>query len=147
MTNSGLEELFSSLTNTNHKITSPRTSEYNCFAWAAEENDRWWSPSEDLEEYYWLDGAPKELSLDGITETYRLLGYEPCESSEIEEYFQKIAIYMKDGKPCHAARQLSNGKWTSKLGGWEDIEHELIGLEGIGEHEYGYVEQILKRKI
>jgi hypothetical protein len=63
------------------------------------------------------------------------------------ENFQKIAIYMKYGKPCHAARQLSNGKWSSKLGGWEDIEHELTGLEGIGEHEYGYVEQILKRKI
>jgi hypothetical protein len=49
-----------------------------------------------------------------------------------------------DGEPTHAARQLPNGKWTSKLGRWQDIEHELDGLVG---EMYGTVKQILKRAI
>ncbi|MEG4575444.1 hypothetical protein QUA56_22590 [Microcoleus sp. N3A4] len=49
-----------------------------------------------------------------------------------------------DGEPTHAARQLPNGKWTSTLGRWEDIEHELDGLTS---EMYGSVKQVLKRSI
>ncbi|TAF36353.1 MAG: hypothetical protein EAZ69_10585 [Oscillatoriales cyanobacterium] len=49
-----------------------------------------------------------------------------------------------NGIPTHAARQLANGKWTSKLGWLEDIEHELDGLTG---DRYGVVGQILKRAV
>ncbi len=49
-----------------------------------------------------------------------------------------------DGELTRAARQLPNGKWTSKLGRWQDIEHELDGLVG---EMYGTVKQILKRAI
>lgn len=142
---SDLEDFLPCLAISGYKVTSSRTDDYNCFAWAAEQDDCWWSP--DSEEYFWLEGAPKDLTLDGMVKTYGLLGYEISESENLEYGFQKIAIYMKDGKPSHAARQLLSGKWTSKLGGWEDIEHELVGLEGSGEHEYGYVQQILKRPI
>jgi hypothetical protein len=48
------------------------------------------------------------------------------------------------GKPKHAARQLANGRWTSKLGELEDIEHTLNGLDGIW---YGSVMLILKRAL
>lgn len=34
------------------------------------------------------------------------------------------------GIPSHAARQLPNGRWTSKCGQAEDIEHDLRDLEG-----------------
>ena len=44
----------------------------------------------------------------------------------------------------HATRQLPNGKWTSKLGDWEDISHELEGIEG---EKYGNIYQILKRSL
>jgi len=37
--------------------------------------------------------------------------------------FEKIAIYAAGGVPTHAAKQTSDGRWKSKLGGWEDIEH------------------------
>jgi hypothetical protein len=43
---------------------------------------------------------------------------------------EKICLYAKNGKPTHAARQLSNGRWTSKLGPDEDVEHDLSDLEG-----------------
>jgi hypothetical protein len=63
----------------------------------------------------------------------------------LELEYQKIAIYIDvSGTPTHAARQLPNGKWTSKLGWLEDIEHELDGLTG---DRYGCVAQILKRPI
>ncbi|MCI0637958.1 MAG: hypothetical protein L0Y72_23715 [Gemmataceae bacterium] len=32
--------------------------------------------------------------------------------------------------PTHAARQLPTGRWSSKLGPSEDIEHDLHALEG-----------------
>jgi hypothetical protein len=43
----------------------------------------------------------------------------------------------------HAARQLDNGKWTSKLGQLEDIEHE--SLEALSGAVYGSVVQVLKK--
>lgn len=58
--------------------------------------------------------------------------------------YEKIAIYVDDsGDPSHAARQTSSGKWTSKIGELEDIEHgSLSDLEG---EAYGTVAQIMKR--
>jgi hypothetical protein len=46
------------------------------------------------------------------------------------------------GVPTHAARLLPSGLWTSKLGEWEDIEHDLLALEG---DVYGTVALLLKR--
>lgn len=88
---------------------------------------------------------PAELTIAAFIQAYQTVGYEPCESSDFESGFEKIAIYATpDGEPTHAARQLPNGKWTSKLGRWEDIEHELDGLTS---EMYGSVKQILKRSI
>lgn len=142
---SDLEDWFPNLSRTEYEITSPRTFDYNCFAWAVEDSDRWWSP-ESSDDYYWPENAPAQLTLDAIVQTFHLLGYETCESGDKEQGFQKIAIYAnKKGEPTHAARQLPNGNWTSKLGNWEDIEHILEGIEG--EEMYGSVRQVLKRPI
>ena len=53
---------------------------------------------------------------------------------------QKIAIYLNSSNsPTHVARQLLDGRWTSKLGSYEDIEHSrLAGLEGL-DPAYGAV--------
>ena len=139
------EDEFPNLAATGYRITSLRSQSYNCFAWAAGENDRWWNPLEPESPYYWPDGVPAELTIFAFIQAYGTLGYEPCEISDLEPGFEKIAIYAtSDGEPTHAARQLPSGKWTSKLGRWEDIEHELDGL--ICEM-YGSVRQILKRPI
>ena len=68
-----------------------------------------------------------------------------CKNEKFENGFEKVALYVdKDGAPTHAARQLPNGKWTSKLGNGEDIEHETIHVvEGDG---YGKAKYFLKRK-
>ncbi|NEP62691.1 MAG: hypothetical protein F6K31_38190 [Symploca sp. SIO2G7] len=137
------EDKFPQLRATEYRITSKASRIYNCFAWAAGEDDRWWNPLEPENPYYWPDGVPAELTIAAFIQAYQTLGYEPCNSTELEEGFEKIALYATtDGEPTHAARQLPAGKWTSKLGRWEDIEHELDGLSS---EMYGSVKQILKR--
>jgi len=49
-----------------------------------------------------------------------------------------------DGEPTHVARQLPSGRWTSKMGFLEDIEHTVDALRGF---YYGAVTQILKRAV
>ena len=73
------------------------------------------------------------------------IGFTACGNANIEHGYEKVALYVdENGKPTHAARQLSSGRWTSKLGKIQDIEHELDGLTG---EVYGVVAQVLKRPI
>lgn len=84
-----------------------------------------------------------EETLLAYIQAYQTLGFMTCDSAELEAEFEKIALYVDDeGIPVHAAKQLSTGKWSSKLGWLEDIEHELEGLTG---ERYGNVGQILRR--
>jgi hypothetical protein len=134
---------FPNLAATGYQITSPTTPSYNCFAWAAGEDQRWWNPLEPENPYYWVDGVPAELTISAFIQAYGTLGYKPCEDPSFEASCEKIALYATpDGEVTHATRQLRTGKWTSKLGRWEDIEHEL---EGLVCEMYGSVQQILKR--
>jgi hypothetical protein len=61
----------------------------------------------------------------------------------LKEGYERIALYASaDGVPTHAARQLRDGRWTSKLGRCEDIEDQLRDLQG---ENYGAVVHIMKR--
>lgn len=132
---------FPTLLSSPFEITSPRTKRYNCIAWAAGEEHVWWWPGGP----YWPDGIPKEESLEAFTQAYGRLGYAPCESEELEAGSEKVALYVgNDGRVLHAARQLQDGSWTSKLGEAWDIRHKLNGLEG---EAYGRVARILKRAL
>jgi hypothetical protein len=85
------------------------------------------------------------LSLESYVRALELQGYAPCVTAELEAGYEKVAIYAgADGLPTHAARQLSSGRSTSKLGKAEDIEHDaLAALEGA---VYGTVARVLKRR-
>jgi hypothetical protein len=68
------------------------------------------------------------------------------ENGRLESRYEKVAIFTDtSGEPTHAARQLSNGRWVSKLGrDWKDVEHaNLLSVEGV---DYGKVAKILRRK-
>jgi len=56
---------------------------------------------------------------------------------------EKIAVYAAGEFYTHAARQLPNGKWTSKLGAAEDIEHDTA--EDVAGGLYGVVVQFMTR--
>ena len=117
---------FPRLTPHNHWITSPRTKRYNCIAWAAGLSSKWWWPAKDA---YWPENARMTQSVGGFLEAFGTLGYEECEDGSFEAGYEKVALYARekpDGSlwPTHAARQLPNQRWTSKLGKLEDIIHD-----------------------
>jgi hypothetical protein len=112
-----------------YRLTSLPTPNYNCIAWAAGDDKNWWEP-DPFNYCYWPDGAPREYSVDAYISAYRTLGYQICDGPAREDGIEKIAIYLLHKMPQHAARQLDNGRWTSKLGEGDDIEHELDGLNG-----------------
>ncbi len=140
-----LEDLFPGLAKGDYRITSPADSNYNCMAWAAADTGKWWWPGPEEEREYWPAGLVREATLDAFQAAFALLGYVVCTSEDVETGFEKVAIFVDArGKPTHAARQLATGRWTSKLGRMEDIEHELHDLEGV---IYGSVSLILKRPL
>ncbi|MBU7581723.1 MAG: hypothetical protein KAF91_02210 [Nostoc sp. TH1S01] len=141
-----IESNYPNLVTNGYKITSQDTIDYNCVAWAAQDNETWWWPDSQYQ-YYWPPDIPREETLQAFHQAFQILGYEFCESDVLEAGFQKIAIYVNSSNtPTHVARQLPNGKWTSKLGSWEDIEHNnLQGL--IGNPGYGEVACIMKKPI
>ena len=141
-------EFFPNLSNGSFDVTSNLTPRYNCIAWAFHDTERWWwpTPRAGLPYTYWPAGAPADETLTAFVETFRMLGFEECENVDIEPKAEKIAIYTIDGnKPTHVARQLPTGLWTSKLGQYVDIQHDLYGLDG--GTRYGSVTCIMKRSL
>ncbi len=121
-----MERDFPSLSGTAYAKTSDPNGAYNCIAWAAGEDDRWWEPGfpSDLG-YYWPPGARQGGGVAALVDAYKAVGFEPCQGPNFEPGFEKVAVYATDmGAWTHAARQLEDGRWTSKLGGHEDIAHE-----------------------
>ena len=117
---------------------SEATRDYNCIAWALNRSDNWWWPHPDGS---WPDGCPMEETIGAFEAMFTSLGYELCTSDDRENGTIKIALYANGDTPTHAARQLPNGKWTSKIGRHIDISHTLLGLEG---PRYGSVVKIYR---
>lgn len=141
-----IEEAFPQIRSEGYQITSDETPDYNCFAWVMGITSQWWSPVNN-KGYYWLDGIPKTLAVKNFVELFRQAGnYLPCEHEHAEAGFEKIALFADaNGNVTHVAKQIESGKWQSKLGDWEDIEHNtLAALEG---KFYGKAVQFLKRAV
>ena len=129
---------FPDLVKTGYQITSAPTISYNCIAWAMGDQTRWWWP-DALCQYYWPNNVARTESIESFSEAFSLQGYTKCENGDHEDGIEKVALYGIFGLPTHAARQLPNGEWTSKLGGDHDITHHT--LEGLYGPAYGYVLQ------
>lgn len=131
------------LSKRNHKVTSPPDGYYNCIAWAAEDNERWWEPG-PCPYYYWPEGVPHQPTVAAYVQAFETLGYKSCDDGSFEQGFQKVVLYVdKNGNPTHMARQLPDGRWASKLGEWYDIEHQSPAVVAGG--KYGTVKTFLKR--
>ena len=126
-------------------VTSPESTRYNCIAWAAGDDTDWWWPDPDTDSY-WPAAAPFEETLASFRAVFESLGYRECATADLEPGFEKVAIFTKDGLPKHAARQLPNGHWTSKLGEWQDIEHQHLNAVGSNASIYGNVALLLRRR-
>jgi hypothetical protein len=125
-------------------LTDPTVTHYNCLAFAADVETTWWEP-DDGDVSFWPI-SKREYTLQCYKEAYRSLGYDECDDGTVEQGFEKIVIYCLKGEPTHAAKQLPGGRWKSKLGQEEDIEHNTVkALEG--NKWYGQAVQYMKRPI
>ena len=132
---------FPRLTAANHRITSPSAPDYNCIAWAVDDTEHWWQPG-----VFWPIASPKDgFGIDALADAMKSEGFAVCETGALESGFQKLALFATSTFYTHASRQLPSGKWTSKLGRMEDIEHDtpddLVG--GV----YGSVVLFMKRQV
>lgn len=107
-------------------ITSPEDADYNCIAWANGRKDCWMWPDEQTDGVStWPQGATDDMSVQTFVSAFRSLGYDVCQDDTCEADKEKIALNAYPGsEECiHAARQLDDGLWTSKLGPSFDISH------------------------
>jgi hypothetical protein len=75
-------------------------------------------------------------TVEAFVAAFSTLGYRRCPTGALEPGVEKVAIFVDtSGTPTHAARQLENGAWTSKLGKSVDIEHRVV--EGVSGPLYG----------
>jgi hypothetical protein len=130
---------FPRLTPANHRVTSPATSDYNCIAWCAGDTEHWWQPG-----VFWpITTTPDDFGIEGLRRALKSLRYEDCADGKLEPGVEKVALFGSTQFYTHAARQLSTGKWTSKLGRDVDIEHDAP--EHVAGGVYGDVMQFMKR--
>jgi hypothetical protein len=128
--------------------TSDKTDDYNCLAWALGLTRPWICPFDHQlwPKKDWPTGIREEWSITTAREVLGINGYiEETKTQVVEPEWEKVAIFGKGGDDLqHFARQLPNGKWTSKLGMQIDIEHH--DLECLKGQEYGELRLILKRR-
>jgi hypothetical protein len=153
MPNKELEDLFPKLQPGNYSIQSPPIKSYNCIAWALRDTGQFWDPlMVPVKGYYWPPGINRDEQVVSLIAVFALHNVMPCDTGDLEDGVEKIAIYGKsDGTYTHAARQLEGGQWTSKLGKLEDIYHDSVNLlEGdynsSDDGDYGVVVQFMKRQ-
>lgn len=148
---SRLERLFPNLASTGYQVTSCRADEPNCIGWALNDG-HCWDPlglAQGTHFYHWLDDLPANFLVETITELFYRHGFTNCPDGALEPGVEKVAIYFDRHKQevSHAARQLPNGHWTSKLGRGRDIEHNTLdALEGEQGDSYGVVVKFMRRE-
>lgn len=141
---------FPNISLSNSTVVGFGTSRYNCAGYAFGDTKRWWWPSSpEYGEYeYWPEGFSRNHSVQNFDELF-----EAVNATEVPEKFWNdvhpgwvsIALYVDDDNvPMHLARLADDGRWISKTGAEELIEHEH--LEDIGGGLYGHVAKVYSMK-
>ena len=111
---------FPKLSHEDFEILDQPSDLYNCIAYAAGDTSKRWDPNGN---YYWPPYATRDSRIESLKEVLAGLGYEPCDDSYLEDGYQKVALYEVQGEAKHAAVQMSNGRWRSKMGQGPVVEH------------------------
>jgi hypothetical protein len=149
-----LESWFSNLVGSGYDQypISPKTLQrigYNCIAYAAGETHRRWWPHPNVFAFHWPPHLPREPvgqeTLQNFVRAFESLGYTKCKNGKFKRGVEKIVIFVSaSGVPTHASRMLESGRWGSKCGLHEDIQHDsLSAVEGSA---YGTALQFMHRR-
>jgi hypothetical protein len=96
---------------------------------------------------HWPDKIERIAKVKNFVEMYaKQGGYIECENGSLEPGFEKVVIYARGPMQAvkHAAWQLDDGTWSSKLGPLEDINHKTP--ENLTSRLYGEPVKFLKRE-
>ena len=72
---------------------------------------------------YWPPWATPTARMESLQEAFAGMDFELCSEAETERGYLKVALYEMQGAAKHAAIQMPNGRWRSKLGRGPVIEH------------------------
>ena len=93
---------------------------------------------------YWPPDVERSHTLQALTAVFRTLGYVVADNPDLEPGYNKIALYADSDGYTHAARQTPDGKWRSKMGDLELIEHRTPwSLDG---GRYGNAQMYMRRR-
>lgn len=118
----------------------PRTVRYYVFR---RDTRNWWWPRKGFG-IYWPPGFDLSDEVSVLVRIFEVHGYSRCADGSREDGYEKVAIYSRDNRFKHAARQLPYGRWASKLGEEQDIEHELA--EHLLSRSYGDTILFMRRR-
>lgn len=116
----------------NYEVMAPATVTYNCIGWSIGNSRSW----------VWPRSAGQPVTLSDFDALYRYYGFYRIAGLDFTKQpgLEKVVLFAlrkEDGAtdPTHAARQLADGSWSSKLGSLPLIRH--IKPEDVGGPTYG----------
>jgi hypothetical protein len=102
------------------EVLAPASVTYNCIGWSVGNNSTW----------VWPTDSTRKAQLVDFDTLYRSYGFYRARGISFKRRpgYEKILLYAirrEDGsiKPTHAARQMPDGSWSSKLGSLPLIRH------------------------
>lgn len=128
----------------NFKLTSEPTYRHNCIAFAMGMEDRWVDVAQVP--WHWWPPAPipKDENQESLVKAFEYFGFERCDmNDQMEEGYDKVLLYSREGKWTHAALITRDGVCHSKFGESFDGEHSA---GSVLEKEYGLPFQMMKRE-
>ena len=136
-----MEGLFPNLGSSGYEITGEASDEYNCIAWALGATAPWWGYQDPGD--YWPPLLPHNQEIGTLMRLFAGEGFALCDDDAPAPGYEKIALYAFVGQFTHVARQLEDGRWSSKLGNREVITHP--SLSDLAGSYYGFVHCIMRR--
>lgn len=121
--------VFPNLTDDVHEIKSAYDRNYNCIAFAADDQTKWWWPAS--QDDYWPASVTNLVTMDAFVEAFGTLGYIECIDGSLESGFEKVALYGKPSaggriEPTHMAKQLPDGRGGSDISASAILKPYLI---------------------
>ena len=116
-----LEEFFPNLAGSGYEITGEASKEYNCIAWVLGISSQPWDCYDP--NGYCPPSIPRDDLIVTVMSLFAREGFALCDDDALEPGYEKIVLYAFVGHFTQVARQLEDGRWSSKLGNLELITH------------------------